>query len=146
MEKVFLRTEFNYDREEASRSSGLSCPEPTLAQQSPKDECDINTIVTRFGLGYEMPQGVVAPSYGDFTGVVDFQTAMNAVIEAERSFMTLHADVRARFNNEPQRFLEFCDKAENAEELIKLGLASKRPEPVKPEPVEVRVVSEPVVS
>lgn len=142
MRQVFLRTEFNYDADAVSVETGLSCPEPSLAQQSSKDECDINTIIARFGLGYQMPEGVKPPQYGDFTGVVDFQTALNAVIQAERSFMALDADTRARFNNEPQRFLEFCEKPENGEELVRLGLAVKRPDPVVPDPVLVKVVPE----
>lgn len=119
---VFLRTPYNYDTMEASDASGLECLEPTLAQQHERDECDINTIVRRFGLTGELPNGVRAPSYGDFTEATDYHTAMNAVIAANNSFMQLPADVRARFNNDAGAFVDFCSDDKNRDEAKKLGL------------------------
>lgn len=106
----------------ASDDTGLMCLDPSLAIQSARDETDINTIVKRFGLSGKLPENVVAPSYGDFTEVVDFQTAMNAIVDAERAFMLMPADVRRRFGNDPQLFVEFCSDDQNLEEMKKLGL------------------------
>lgn len=119
---MFLRTPYNYDVNAASDESGLKCDDVSLAKQSFKEECDINTIVERFGIGYEMPQGVRAPFYGDFTEVGDFRSALDAVNAARESFMTLPADVRARFANDPHGFVEFCSRDENIDEVEKLGL------------------------
>jgi len=119
---VFLRTPYNYDVMEASDSSALVCPEPTLAQQHAKDECDINTIVRRFGLTGELPSNVRAPQYGDFTMATDYHTAMNAVIAANESFMQLPADIRTRFNNDAGAFVDFCSDENNRAEAEKLGL------------------------
>lgn len=118
-----------YDRRKVSDDTGLSCPEPTLAVQSQKDEADINTIVKNFGITGVMPQGVRVPTYGDFDAVDDFQTAVHAVKAAEESFMQMPADVRAKFLNDPQRFVEFCSDAANLEEMRKLGLAVPKAEP-----------------
>ena len=60
----------------------MRCEDVSRAKQSFKDECDINVIVERFGIGYEMPTGVVAPVYGDFTQAGDFRSAMDAVVAA----------------------------------------------------------------
>jgi len=95
----------------------------SLAVQSQRDEVDINTIVRRFGVTGHMPQGVVAPTYQAFEGVFDFQTAMNAVVFAEQQFMQMPADVRARFRNDPQRFVEFVSDSKNLSEMRDLGLA-----------------------
>lgn len=119
---VFLRTPYNYDTMQVSDETGLSCPEPSLAQQNAKDESDINTIVRRFGLTGELPSGVRAPQYGDFTEATDYHTAMNAVISANNAFMQLPADVRARFNNDAGAFVDFCSDDRNREEAKKLGL------------------------
>jgi len=121
--KVFVRNEYNYDMDEASLESGLECKDESLAVQSQKDESDINVIVRRFGLSGELPQGVRAPTFGDFSDVVDFQTAMNAVRSAEESFMAMLAEVRSRFANDPQAFVEFCSDEANLDEMRKLGLA-----------------------
>lgn len=122
MTKVFLRTPYNYDTMEASDASALSCPEPTLAQQHARDECDINTIVRRFGLTGELPNNVRVPRYGDFTAVTDYQTAMNMVLEANAAFMELPAEVRSRFNNDPGALVDFISDDSNRAEAEKLGL------------------------
>lgn len=127
----FLRTPFNYDRDLASDESGLKCEDPSLAVQDSRDEVDINTIVKRFGLTGELPDQVVPPQYGDFTGVFDFQTAMNAVRRAGESFMKLPAAVRSRFHNDPQEYLEFFADPKNQDEAIALGLAERAPEGVE---------------
>lgn len=119
---VFLRSAYNYDADEVSQETGLSCSEPTLAQQSFKDECDINTILERFAVTGELPNNVRMPQYGDFSGIFDYQTALNAVMAADDSFMQLPASVRARFDNDPALFVEFCGDESNREEAIKLGL------------------------
>lgn len=132
---TFLRTPYNYDRDEVSNETGLSCPEPSLAQQHMKDEADINTIVRRFGLTGELPSGVRMPQYGDFTGVTDYHSAMNAVISAQDSFSQLPAEVRARFNNDAAAFVDFCMDESNRAEAESLGLVQPKAvvvEPAKP--------------
>lgn len=123
-----MRSAYNYDRRKASVDAGLRCEDPSLAQQSQKSESDINVIVKRFGLTGQMPSGVRAPQFGDFTQVGDFRDAMDAIIAAENSFMQMPADVRKRFGNDPQSFLEFCSSADNLDEMRKLGLAVPAPD------------------
>lgn len=121
-QRPFLRSEYNYDMQEASLESSLVCPEPTLAKQAFADECDINTIVRRFNVTGELPANIRMPSYGDFTGVFDFHTAMNAVAQAHESFEAMPAEIRARFHNNPQEFVEFCADENNRAEARKMGL------------------------
>lgn len=122
----FFRTGYNYDRDDVSRETGLSCdPEEGLTQQQFAEECDINTIVKRFGLTGELPNGIAMPQSGDFTGVTDFHEAMNLVRKAEESFMELPADIRYRFANDPGRVMEFLNDEKNREEAVKLGILSK---------------------
>ncbi|NBU45388.1 MAG: hypothetical protein EBS37_15130, partial [Betaproteobacteria bacterium] len=103
----FLRTPFNYDRDLASDESGLKCEDDSLTQQQFKEEADINTIVDRFMKSGVLPTPVNMPQYVDYEGVFDFQTAMNAVRQADENFMRMDAKIRARFNNSPQEFLQF---------------------------------------
>lgn len=121
-----------YDSFDAmSLETGLECKDESLAQQHFKEECDINEIVRRFGLTGEMPENVRLPVSGDFTGIVDFQTALNAVVEAQESFMALPAEVRARFANDPQRLMEFLADEKNRDEAVKLKLVNPKAEPVR---------------
>jgi len=129
---IFLRTAFNYDTDQASDEAGLRCEDMSLARQEFREESDINTIVDRFGIGYDMPEGVRAPVFEDFADVFDFQTAMNRSIEARNAFMALPANVRAEFQNDPQRFVEFASEDKNFDKLDAWGM-------IKPEAKEIRV-------
>ena len=62
------------------------------------------------------------PKFGDFLGVSDYQTALNQVLEDEEAFDALPAKVRARFDNQPVEFLEFCSDEKNHDEMVELGL------------------------
>ena len=123
MKPIFLRTPYNYDTNQVSDETGLSCPDASLTQQQFKEEADINTIVDRYLRSGVLPTPVNMPQYVDFEGVFDYQTAMNTIRAADENFMRLDARVRARFNNSPQEFLEFFANPDNTEEAIRLGLA-----------------------
>lgn len=122
VEPVFLRTAFNYDRDAASDEAGLRCEDPTMTQQHFAEECDINTIVRRFGITGELPTGVRMPTYADYSNVVDFHTAMNAIAKANEAFDEMPVEVRARFHHDPGEFVDFCSQESNRSEAIKLGL------------------------
>lgn len=119
----FLRTPYNYDMNEASNECGAPDFGEDRTIQSEKDNSDINVIVKRFGLTGQMPPNPRIPQFGDYTGINDFQTAMNVVREAQEAFLSLPAEIRSRFGNDPQAYLEFCSNPENAEQMVKLGLA-----------------------
>lgn len=120
--KPFLRTQHNYDMEIESEVSGLRCQDPTLTQQHFADEVNINTIVERFGITGQLPTSVRMPTYEDYSEIVDFQTAMNAIALAREAFDQMPANVRARFNNDPAQFVDFCSNEANRDEAKKLGL------------------------
>lgn len=119
---MFVRQPYNYDMNEASDESGLKCLDKSRTQQKFKDEVDINTIAKRFGLTGELPSNVPMVLQGDFTNVTDFHGAMELIVQARESFDAQPAAVRARFDNDPQKFLDFVSEKENLDEAIKLGL------------------------
>lgn len=130
--KLFVRSAYNYDTDAASAAAGLMCSDPSLARQEFQAECDINTIVKRFGLDGKMPTNVRRPMYGDFTSVNDFREALHAIEAARSSFASMPARVRARFENDPARFVEFCSNPANAAEAAELGLVDAPLPPVSP--------------
>ena len=136
----FVRSPYNYDADQASKAAGFSCIGPSKTVQSFKDECDINVIVKQFGLTGVLPVGVRTPTYEDFTAVVDYHTAMNAIRASKDAFMQMPANIRYRFNNDPQAFLEFCSDDKNIAEARSLGLVPPEPLnlnlPVQPPPKE----------
>lgn len=116
-----IRAPLKYDRDAASRESGLVCG-VSLAKQEFKEECDINELCRRFGLGYEMPQGLRLPTYGDFSHISDYHQAVSAIALARESFDELPAHVRERFSHDPGRFVDFCSDSRNRAELVSMGL------------------------
>ncbi|WNK13028.1 MAG: internal scaffolding protein [Microvirus sp.] len=120
---VFLRAPYNYDADEVSYETGLVCGDKSLAQQHQAAEADINTIVRRFGVTGQLPLVSVPPTYDDFSGISDYQGALNLIRAAAESFAALPADVRYRFGNDASKYVDFCSDSANLEEMRKMGLA-----------------------
>ena len=136
----FLRTPYNYDTIAASNESGLHCEDASLAQQQFKEECDINNIMEKFGMTGLLPQTPLNATYGDFSGVKDYHTALNAIMAAEEQFDALPAQLRARFDNDPANLIDFMENPENRSEAEKLGLIVQKTEvsdPVKTEEAQL---------
>lgn len=95
----------------------------SLTKQSFKDECDINNILKKYqNTGLITHVQEARSGYGDFTAVTDYQSALNAVLEAQDAFLELPAQIRERFNNDPTEFVAFIDDPRNANAAIELGL------------------------
>lgn len=123
-----VRSYGGYDADAVSEETGLQCNDISKTRQADAKDADINNIVRSFGVTGTLPAGGVRiPSYQDFEDVFDFRSALEAVKAAEASFMALPAQVRSRFQNDPQEFVEFCSDPKNIEELRELGLAPKAP-------------------
>ena len=127
MTKVFVRNPYNYDMALVSQETGLECKDPSLAQQHMKDECDINVIVERFGVTGSMPVAPIEPSYGDFSGVSDYHSALNAIRASDEAFMALPAKIRAKFDHDPNALLNFLQNEDNRDEAIEIGLIDGQP-------------------
>lgn len=86
-------------------------------------DCDINNIMKRYerdGLLTHVNQ--YQGQYGDFTEVLDYQSALQVVMNAEDCFMSLPAEVRKRFGNDPGEFLSFATNPENQDDMRRMGL------------------------
>lgn len=121
--KVFYRAPHNYDWKAASDEAAAVNLDPSMTVQSMAEDVDLNVIMRRFGVTGKMPEDFRPMAYGDFSEVFDFRSAQNALIDARERFMSLPAEVRARFGNDPQLLLEFCENPGNIDELRKMGLA-----------------------
>lgn len=105
-------------------------------RQEQAQDADINVIVKRYGLTGQLP--VVRPKIpleADFreAGEFDLGAALRFVRAADAAFMAYPADIRARFENDPAKFVAFVENPANKDECIRLGILSK--------PVDVAPVS-----
>lgn len=110
-----------------SDAYGSRNDEPSLTQQSDAADLDINVIMKRYGGSGMLPQVTMQPLYGDFSETGDFSAAKQRVLEAEDAFLTIPADIRARFDNDPGKFIEFATNPDNLEKLQEMGLADAPP-------------------
>lgn len=117
----------SFDRKEWSERNGYACFGESKTIQSQAQEADINAIVRNFGVTGKLPTNVRVPTYGDFDGVSDYREAIEAIRDAEKSFLAMPADLRAKLGNDPHQFVEWCSKEENLPEMRKLGLAIPLP-------------------
>jgi len=93
-----------------------------MTKQSMALESDVNQIVARHIAHREpFPDGSRA-TYGDFSGAVDFHTALNAVRDAEATFGRLPSAVREFCNNDPGEFLDLVHDEGRRADLFALGL------------------------
>lgn len=112
---------------------------PSKTKQSFKDECDINLVMKKFEKEGQLPSMIKEnPKYGDFSSPLDYQESLNTVIHANEQFAALPSSIRQRFSNDPQQFLEFAVNPKNGEELVNLGLATKRDLPQGSGPQNVK--------
>lgn len=125
----FVRTPYNYDADQASVQSGLLCLDGTRTQQQFKEECDINVILERFGVTGRLPLTTLQPMSGDFTGIDDYQSALESVRAANANFLTLPSKIRDQFNQDPRAFVDFCLNPANRNAVAELGLMARPPQP-----------------
>lgn len=112
--------------------------EPSMTKQEFKDETDINILMARYEKD-GIPPGLTtaSPSYIDCTDIPDLRTALDIFIDAEKAFMSLSAQVRKEFDNDPLKFVDFADNKDNLPKMREWGLAPPEPEPEAPMRVEV---------
>lgn len=130
----------NFDPDAHSAAHALGDTGESLTIQSQREEADINVILRRFGVTGQLPQVRMPPTFGDFSGVGDYQDAQNLLLEAKASFNQLDPAIRVKmFDNDPGKFVAFCSDPANLPEMRKLGLAV--PEKVDPPPQKVEIVN-----
>lgn len=108
------------------RSTPTLFTKPSKTKQSFREECDINNILKKFAATGQINHLRDNPQYADFSTVEDYQHALSTVLLAQDQFAGLSAQVRDRFANDPNKFLQFMSDPQNATEMVKLGLAKKR--------------------
>ena len=124
----------------------------TMTQQNFKDECDINTIMSKYQVtGFlvdPLKLRTRKPQFGDFTSVPDYQTAQNVIVEGREAFEALPSRIRKYFNNDPALYLAFISDSNNLDKALEMGLVDSayvddvkkslepepEPAPVEPEP------------
>jgi phage internal scaffolding protein len=107
--------------------AGLIFTDPSRTDKSQASENDINSIIRKYKKTGVLPNVNKEALFADVSNAPDYQSALNTVITAQNQFNALNAETRKKFANDPSLFMEFVHNAENAPELIKMGLANLIP-------------------
>lgn len=128
----------DFDGLVADPKTGELVYQPSMTKQSFKDQCDINNIVREFtqhGMVQHINEKAAAGAFVDLPDSMDYQQALEIARAGQTAFDVLPAQIRARFGNDPERFLQFMQDPANQDEAIALGLATDtRPPEPPPEP------------
>jgi len=102
---------------------------PSRTVQADEKNANIHLILERYQQTGQLPMMIQKePKYGDFAEMPTYQESLNLVIHAQAQFMALDAKIRAKFDNDTAKFLEFATDPKNQDKLIEMGLAKKKVE------------------
>lgn len=114
-----------------------TCLEKGRTRQSEAKACDVNRIVAKYHKTGIIPVSQRPALYADVSQMGDYRSALEQVQKADEAFMALPSKLRARFENDPAAFLDFCSDPGNRDEMRELGLLEPEGQPA---PVEEPVV------
>lgn len=101
----------------------------SLTKQAFAHASNINNIVKTYKqtgvLGNPNYASQIQPMYVDMSTLPNLHEAQNAIANAKSSFEGLPSHIRNKFENDPQKLLDFMDDPNTLEEQYKLGLKIK---------------------
>lgn len=106
--------------------------EESMAQESDMEDSDINIIMKKYNTTGLLPQINMEALTGDFSEAGDFRDAQEKLRAANEAFAEVPAALRRRFDNDPQKFIDFVMDDANLEETVKLGYRQAPPKKVEP--------------
>lgn len=99
--------------------------EESRTLQSEAASCDVNKIMARYVKTGELPLMGREGFFADVTELGDYRAVRDNIIVAEKAFLELPPELRARFENDVAAFLDYTSDARNIPEMVELGLLSK---------------------
>lgn len=100
---------------------------PSKTQQQHADDVDVNKIIQRYlGTGV-LPTTKRQAIYADLTQIKDYSTSLNTIIKARETFQSLPSSIRSKFDNDPEKLLQFIQDPKTIDQQIELGLREKPP-------------------
>jgi len=94
----------------------------SLTKQSFAEECDVNNIVAKYAVTGQITHlNTRLADFGEAPNF-DFQQAINQVKNAEQMFGQIPAKIRAEFEHNPGKFLEFALNPASLPKMAEMGL------------------------
>jgi len=91
-------------------------------RQEDLESSDINNIIKRYWKTKELPVDGREYFFADVSEMPDYQTALHMIEHGKEAFSHVKPDIRARFDNDAAKFLDFTSDPANRDELVDMGL------------------------
>lgn len=110
------------ERENGTKRVFTVNDQPSKTDQQWKEDCDTNIILERFMKTGQLTHVARTPGiFADVSGVKDLLPSMIMLQDARREFDKYPAEIRKKFENKPEKLIEWLQNPENKEEAIELG-------------------------
>lgn len=123
---IQIKTRYTHKKAKPTSFSKTDNSSVSKTQQHFREDCNINSIIKKYNTSGLLTDPAVVPTRqpmtGDMTGVVDFHTMQNKMIEMRQYFKSIPAIIRKRFGNDPDQLLAWINNPDNKSEAIELGL------------------------
>ncbi len=116
-----------YSKEVRVPSHGITFTEESKTLQSEYESTTIDWYLKRYSATGVDPfaNRIVDARFGDFSNYESFLTAQTKLAQVRQGFDNLPSEIRAKFNNNINAFMEFVTNPENEAELVSLGLVKQ---------------------
>lgn len=113
-----------YSKAVRSVSPGITFTEESKTLQSEYESTTIDWYLKRYSATGVDPfaNRVMDARFGDFSNYDSFLTAQNKLAQVRQGFDNLPSEIRAKFNNNINAFMEFVTNPANESELVSMGL------------------------
>lgn len=96
--------------------------QPLLTEQHHKDSCDVNNILRNYNADtLALHNAQFEGNYGDFTDFMEYSDAFNFIKQTDEMFNSIPAHIRADFDNDPQKFVDFAVDPANKLKMSEYG-------------------------
>lgn len=103
-------------------------------ERSHQKSCDIHEIMRKtVKTGVQQHVSKHEGTYGDYLGVPEYQEAQNQIAAAKSMFESIPAEIRSKFDNRPEAFIDWIQNENNKDEIQKAGFSAEHLECVKSE-------------
>jgi len=103
---------------------------PSRADQQWKDSCDVNKIMEKYRQTGTIThvRNAKEGKYLDLTSIPTYQEALDQIRKADSLFQEIPAKIRLKFDNNPQKLIDYLADEKNLAESIELGLRVPKPQ------------------
>lgn len=105
----------------------------SLTEQSHKKMCSVGSILKKYKKTGLIDHTTSVPGkYADYPNYIDFHLMQVKIANAKSMFESIPSHIRAKFDNDPGKFVDFASNPENRNEMLEMGFdGDNLPEPVE---------------